>query len=198
MFIITGFELALSQPVSIRGRAWSCCSLKFKKLNWYILQLILLIIRLIVINHMITIYIFRLIKYFNCWPALLYQMAQLELSVLCVDFSFCAWVRMLATKFGVRQHKTACYYGPCDWQHVGEKVTAEVCLWWRGPSGDRMFSRQREICRSHRTDDSSLTPHSLLFVYFSHLQPEAADSKLSPSCCTVLKDSTCLASGQAA
>lgn len=38
---------------------------------------------------------------------------------------------------------TACYYGPCDWQRVGEKVIAEVCLWGRGPSGERMFSRLR-------------------------------------------------------
>lgn len=124
-----------------------------------------------------------------------------DLSGLCVYF-FCVWVRlswrMLPTEFGLRQYTTACYYGPCDWQHVGEKVIAEVCLWWWGPSGDRMFSRLREAHRDTQITQNwwliSHTPFTPVCILFSSTAwaRAVADSELSPSRCTVLKDSTCL------
>lgn len=106
--------------------------------------------------------------------------------------------RMLASKFGVRQHTTACYYCPCDWQRVGEKVIAEVCLWWRGPSGDRMFSRLREAHRDTQIvpnwwliSHTPFTPVCLLMSSTTWARA-VAERKLSSSHSAVLNDSTCL------
>lgn len=91
---------------------------------------------------------------------------------------------------------TACYYGPCDWQHVGEKVIAEVCLWGRRPSGERMFSRLRHAEKHSQASYWWLISHthSLLSVYFAHLQPKPWRWHRELLLClwTVLKDFTCL------
>lgn len=124
--------------------------------------------------------------------------------MLCLYFLqyFCVKVRLswrvLASDFGVGQYTTACYYGPCDWQCVGEKVIAEVCLWWQGPSGDRMFSRLREAHRDTQLTQNwwliSHTPFTPICLLFSSTAcaREVTDRELSPSHCAVLKDSTCL------
>lgn len=101
------------------------------------------------------------------------------------------WVSL--KREGEGERATACHYSSCDWQCVGEEVIAEVCLWWRGPSLERMLGRLRAaLAESHgepRTDDSSLTLHSLLFVYSSYLRRGAlTDRELSPSDLAVLKD----------
>lgn len=49
-----------------------------------------------------------------------------------------------------RDCATTSYYGPWDWQQVGEKVIAEVCLWWRGPSLERMYDRLRHAERAQK------------------------------------------------
>jgi len=43
---------------------------------------------------------------------------------------------------------TACYYGPCDWQRVGEEVIAGVCLRWRRAFGGADV-QQTEARKAH-------------------------------------------------
>lgn len=95
---------------------------------------------------------------------------------------------------------TACYYSPCDWQCVGEKVIAGVCLWWRGPSGERMLSRLRHTERTEKVQAAqnrwliSHKPFPLVCLLCSSAAwvRVLTDRGLSPSDWAVLKDFTCL------
>lgn len=89
---------------------------------------------------------------------------------------------------------TACYYGPCDWQRVGGTVIAEVCLRWRGPSGERMLSRRRHaepgpVLMTH----PSHPVHRCVFTLLISSLSRAGDTRgTATQWLGVLKDFTCL------